>query len=228
MRQMFFDIARYQVDVICGDANATCYRYFNCQKTPSIYNGTYMTLLRKTVFAVNKIKSSWNMEQKVETVLKQWPRFIGSQTVTSNLWNTLEQCNKIGRENPNLPWKEWPELDVIMCSIISWGHDKSSSTNRKFLQSSDMPTFRKFVHDSLSSKNHGPGEFFINVDNYYMNLENQHLLLGQNDADWHSPLIVKFVSAYQGGKRKRSFEAESRRKEKYLAYLERTGKGKGK
>ena len=54
-RQMFYDVAKYQVDLIGGDANASMYRYFVGQKIPSIGQSTFHLMLRKFIKEINRV-----------------------------------------------------------------------------------------------------------------------------------------------------------------------------
>jgi hypothetical protein len=79
------------------------------------------------------------------------------------------------------------------------------------------------------SAEQGLRDWKINALEYPMLLENRHLWLGENDADWHTPLLVILRPRESRNRRIRSDAGQERRDERLQMLIEKgVVKGKGK
>ena len=118
------------------------------------------------------------------TYINHWassaPHAVFSQLVTSNTTEHLkyvEGCYDQQREAP--VHEEVPDdssIDCIVLYAITWGHVHQEHKARQDLIQTIMQT--------------GRADYKLYVSEYYMKLENKHMLPAAKDQDWHCPLVV--------------------------------------
>lgn len=203
---MMMDIVRYQVDIVAGDANKASYVCKKNQPIPS------------------QLTSSFNIMMKATADFMQgfvgWPYSMGYQMVSSNTQEKLAALDEhFSKEERD--WNDQPDIDCILASILSWGHSHSAQAFRQL----DEAEAAKAAPNAGISLNR---EWRITVSEFPMHLSNEHLWLGQNDKDWHTPLNLIIHPADIRNQRKRSDEKVRERAQKYIERFGQSGKGDGK
>jgi hypothetical protein len=215
LRQLFLDVARYQVDILGGDANGAMYRYFPQQPIPSIAQSSFVVMLKTLIAAINSCV--------------QDPRHkVHADFISSNAQDKLDRFQKLFTEkSPEVAWKIIEEddggIDCVVGVTISWGH---SATATRWRESVDTTLLTALADPLL-----GYSEFVAKVAEFPLLLTNRHLWLntaGNGDCSWHSPLIVRLRLQEDQNKRKRSAAAQEARNERYQTFLARKGQEKGK
>ena len=197
LRQMFLDIARYQVDLLGGDANGAIYKYFPNQEICSIKQSSFAVMADTFTAAVN-------------STIQELHKKIGVQMVTSNSQETLERLALLYNQRPGTDLgadSEDYNIDCMVGMLISWGH---SDKFRKWRD--EIP--REETFEILEQ---GFPECEVKVAEYPMSLDNRHLWLnntGHGDHDWHTPLIVRYRFLPEVNVRKGTAAALERRHEK--------------
>jgi hypothetical protein len=216
LRQLFLDVARFQVDYVGGDANAAMYRYYRGQRVPCIEKSVFSVMKDTLVAAVN-------------SVLTNSEHHIHAGMVTSNSQETLSSLVFLFQGDTEEAlrdyWDQGLSIDCVIGVVFSWGH---SATLQAWRQENAREIIPELVRPHL-----GFPEFDIRVADFPFFLENTHLWLrttGNGDTDWHSPLFVRLRTLETKNKRKRSTAAAVTRCERDLARMEARGllKGKGK
>ena len=135
-----------------------------------------------------------------------------------------------GRKAPGDP--DWgPECECILATVFNWGH--CVRANDKWMQ--------QYVEAATSGtemaqdEHHRPGfmkagkgktteerarnytEYVLTCSEYAMNLQNDHLWLGDSDADWHHPLIFTLRPRGEENQRNRSAAAQKRRAQRAVS-----------
>jgi hypothetical protein len=201
---MMVDIARYQVDIVAGDANTASYTLKKKQAEPSFYDSSFNTMMR-------------GLESFMQHSQPGWPQTMGYRIVSSNAQENLEALDSHFAK-PDRDWNLQPNIDCVVACILSWGHGYSAQVFRQLNETDALNTVST---KSLTMND----EWSIVVSEYAMYLENRHLWLGEKDADWHVPLNIIIKPADVGNQRKRT---EQKRWERWQRYLTATGKGKDK
>ena len=217
LRQLFLDAARFQVDYIGGDANASMYRYHKSQRVPNIEKSIFSVMKDTMIAAVNSVIT--NPEHHVHAGLVS----SNSQEALNNLVSLFQ--TKTMEEGLQAYWDGDLSIDCVIGVVFSWGHSAT-------LQSWRRENAQEMVSE-LSRPTLGYPEFDIRVADFPFYLENTHLWLrttGNGDTDWHSPLFVRLRTLETKNKRKRSAAATVTRRERDFARMEARGllKGKGK
>ncbi len=151
---------------------------------------------------------------------------MGIQFTTSTPPSVLDLADKYS-ENPEHDWaQDYPDLDSMVTISLSWGHSLVGQAYRNNLmpESDETADLRTGATDAVGR---GVTDYLIDVHEYALKLDNEHLWLGKSDKDWHRPLITIHRNVGKANVRKRSEEAAARRAQKYLDYKGRKGKGKG-
>jgi hypothetical protein len=201
LRQLFLDVARYQVDYLGGDANAAIYRYYVGQPVPSIATSSLKVMLNTFVGAVN-------------TVIHEHQHKIHAGLITSNSQEDLDLFFKMHEEKTaeNAAQELFDlgiSVDCVVGIVISWGH----STPLKWWRQSQGPTMFQELDQPIA----GYPDFEIRVAEFPFDLENKRLWLitsGNGDCDWYTPLFVRLRTIETKNKRKRTEAAKAARQQK--------------
>ena len=208
---MMTDIARFQVDVVTGDANASMYKAFNTQSTYSIGDSS----LHKMMHAMGRFINYWG---------GGWPNYVDIQMVSSNTTEDLKDLTEFYQIPPHQRIGEAPGVDCIVTYFISWAHSariRSFRNDYGFEYDPQTGNYDAMAPDEFEAKTNeivegrGAKDFVITVTNYYMQFDNDLMLLGSTDHDWHTPL----QSVIRNGRglstvRKRSAQATAQRNAK--------------
>jgi hypothetical protein len=237
-RQMFYDIAKYEVDLIGGDANASMYRFFSTQRSPSIGQSNFHLMLQKFIRSINRL-SGGNTEQNIKHLANK----IGADFISSNSSEALLECGRqVAEGNGDLV-----DCDTMVAVVVNWGHNVYSRIFRtQGIESQLTPEGRygrdinhiglretselhrarephlKALKDPLGIK-----EFLITTNEYNFGLGREHLWLGDNDNDWHSPLTVTIRPLEAQNRRKRSAASYAARAQKRAERAERNPRTRG-
>ena len=211
LRQMVYDLFRYQVDYAGGDANMSIFRYFKGQRIPSITQSSLYRVLMRAKVALNKALA-----------LKH---ALGIQICTSSPVEVLQDADKLASD-PNSDWDtNYPDLDSMVAIHFSWGHSSVARVIRDTaLESRTDEEKAELQASAVSASGRGLCDYSIEVNEYSLRLGNEHLWLGQSDKDWHRPLITVARLIGKTNVRKRTEAATARRAEKWAQFK---GKGKG-
>ena len=138
----------------------------------------------------------------------------------------MDQADRYS-ETPNHDWNEdYPDLDSMVSITLSWGHNSVGQAHRqKLIQAEDTADLRT---SAVDAKGRGVVDYLIDVHEYALKLDNEHLWLGRSDKDWHRPLITIHRNIGKANVRKRSDEAAARRAQKFADYKGQQGKDKSK
>ena len=215
LRQMFLDVARFQVDYLGGDANGSIYRYFKHQPVYSIGQSSFAVMLRTMVSAVNSVIT--DPKDKVHAGL-----------ITSNSQQVLDRIKAVyDSHDAQTAWQiledEGVSCDCIVGVVLSWGHSEPLQKWR----SEKGTSLLEITQDPIL----GFPEFDIRVAHYPFLLNNSHMWLntsGNGDTSWHCPLFVRLRPIPDMNKRKRTQEKyEERRLRDQERYYNR-GRGRGR
>ena len=196
LASMFADCLHYQVDLIGGDANMALYRAMGSkQESMDIRGGMYQSLLDYLLEAYSESPSCPHL---------CCPR---AQHVSANSLCLLKQYeDQLGgrcyKDCQKPDWNTFPGLDPMTATILEWGHSMTDD------QWADFP----------ASKN----EFKIQVSEWLLNSTKESYLLGDQDLDSHTPLLLEVhANQFTGGRVKAMNrnpdtiqEAAARRKER--------------
>ena len=208
-RQMMTDIARYQVDVVTGDANASMYKAFNSQPTYSIADSS----LHKMMLAMGRF---------INYHAGGWPNYLDIRLVSSNTTEQLDELKKFYQTVPHQRTGEAPSVDCIVLYFLSWGHSSKLRSfrdtfgfelnpNTGLYEGMDAEEYERQTTDIVMG-NSLKRDYDLKVTNYYMQFDNDLMLLGASDHDWHTPLqtVIRY-GRDSGTARKRSAAAEAKR-----------------
>ena len=193
---MFADCLHYQVDLIGGDANMALYRAMGSkQESMDIRGGMYQSLLDYLLEAYSESPSCPHL---------CCPR---AQHVSANSLCLLKQYeDQLGgrcyKDCQKPDWNTFPGLDPMTATVLEWGHSMTDD------QWADFP----------ANKN----EFKIQVSEWLLNSTKESYLLGDQDLDSHTPLLLEVhANQFTGGRIKAMNrnpdtvqEAAARRKER--------------
>ena len=196
LASMFADCIHYQVDLIGGDANMALYRAMGSkQESMDIRGGMYQSLLDYLLEAYSESPACPHL---------CCPR---AQHVSANSLCLLKQYeDQLGgrhyRECQQPDWNTFPGLDSMTATVLEWGHSMTDD------QWAEFP----------ASKN----EFKIQVSEWLLNSTKDSYLLGDQDLDSHTPLLLEIhANQFTGGRIKAMNrnpdtvqEAAARRKER--------------
>ena len=203
-RQMLADVARYQVDFMGGDANASIYRSFNNQEIPCIAQSSLNHMVKTMVEFINRFSD-------IDILM-------GYQMATSN---SLLELKKLSRyfQIPKYsrdPEQE-PDIDCIVTYAFNWGHDDYTRQYRKTLLESAHQGIDSARHTCQNMEENGTTDFKLDIPEYFFQiaskLGNTFWLQAAKDHDWHNPLVIHFKSMHDLTKKedRRSTEAKQRR-----------------
>ena len=196
LASMFADCIHYQVDLIGGDANMALYRAVGSkQESMDIRGGMYQSLL------------DYLLEAYSESPACPHLCCPGAQHVSANSLCLLKQYeDQLGgqyyRDCQKPDWNTSPGLDPMTATVLEWGHSMTDD------QWAEFP----------ASKN----EFKIQVSEWLLNSTKDSYLLGDQDLDSHTPLLLEIhANQFTGGRIKAMNrnpdtvqEAAARRKER--------------
>ena len=212
-RQMMVDIARYQVDMVTGDANASMYRAFKNQTTPSIAESS----LHKMMTAMGRFINYW---------APGWPNYVDIQMVSSNSSEHLDKIKAYYSTQQSQRQGEAPSVDCIVLYTLSWGHSALIQGYRRdfgYVTHPDTQFRVKLSEEEIQARiaehlrGDGGHDYQMSVTNYYMLFTNDFLLLGASDADWHTPLQTMIKVGRGLATRKKSDTAQEYREQKHKA-----------
>ena len=172
---MFADCIHYQVDLIGGDANMALYRAMGSkQESMDIRGGMYQSLLDYLLEAYSESPACPHL---------CCPK---AQHVTANSLCLLKQYeDQLGgrhyRDCQQPDWNTFPGLDPMTATVLEWGHSMTDDQWAVF----------------PASKN----EFKIQVSEWLLNSTKDSYLLGDQDLDSHTPLLLEIhANQFTGGR----------------------------
>ena len=219
-RQMLADVAKYQVDFMGGDANASIYRSFNNQEIPCIAQSSLNHMVKTMVEFINRFSDN--------------DILMGYQMATSN---SLLELRRLSRyygipKHSRDPGQE-PDIDCIVTYAFNWGHDDYTRKYRKTLLESAHHGTDSAKHTWQNMEENGTTDFKLDIPEYFFQIASQlgnaFWLQGAKDHDWHNPLVIHFKSMHDFTKKedRRSGEAKARRAKQARQKWESSWKGWG-
>jgi hypothetical protein len=214
LRQLAMDIARYQVDILGGDMNGMAYRTFKNQNGYNVEYGGCNLVLSTLMRFVNEILSAEGPGRS--------PYRLHVQKVSGLRQKDIDEMNRLYEEwytstnreseGPKVaPWElpdgVHPHFDCMMVYFFGWGHmDKEIELYKE------------------NSEFYGMPPYVLQVSEYLMNLDREHLWLGAVDNDAHLPILVRATCTVDKGKRKRTSQGHAGQA---VRAEQRKGQGKG-
>jgi len=194
---------------VTGDANASMYRAFNTQSTYSIGDSS----LHKMMLAMGRFINYWG---------SGWPNYVDIKMVSSNTSEELKNLTEFYQTPPHQRIGEAPPIDCIVMYFLSWGHSNKIrgfrddfgyvyNPDTRLYDSIEMEDYVSQTEEFVACKGK-KRDYNLFVTNYYMQFDNDLLLLGASDKDWHTPLqTVLRIGRGSETARKRSAASEAKR-----------------
>ena len=123
-------LPKYEVDLIGGDANASMYRVFSTQRTPSIGQSSFCQMLRKFIKTIIRVSGDDPRQNFTNIRRKIGADFVSSSSAES----LLEFKNQIDLGNG-----DQISCDTMIAVVIGWGHNVDSKLFR------DETIFKNFT-----------------------------------------------------------------------------------
>ncbi|CAE7464111.1 unnamed protein product [Symbiodinium natans] len=178
---MVADCFHYQVDLMGGDGNMSCYRFGGSQQGSVSHDSSAL------FSTIQYFVGAFEKHQRQDRLLI--PR---TRVVTSNPLHLLKLYEEklgfpYGDVGHLVDWTTFPDLDCMTAIVFEWGH---SMTNEVWAEYK------------------GSMEYKVSVSEFLLHSTKNHFLLKPSDNDSHTPLLLHIAPNWMKFSEKKTYRSK--------------------